>query len=193
MATLPEKFARAQGAFGEILRRFNLLRDVVRPWTDVEGKGGIKVTVAEANVVIDAQELASRIGEVEAAVATTAAPFTLYDASSGGTLKVGIRPGMVNNFVPTIGGTSLVAVPTPSLTVTGSTGIIYLDATVDAAGAITALIIANATSIPADTATQKRKLIGTWTASGGAFTSVVSILDANQTLYLCNGTAIWEA
>lgn len=125
--------------------------------------------------------------------AAAPAPFALYDASSGGTLKVGVRPGMVGNFIPTIGGTSIVAVPAPALTVTGSTGIIYLDATVDAAGAITALIIANAASIPADTATQKRKLVGTWTASGGAFTSVVSILDANQTLYLCNGTALWEA
>lgn len=124
MATLPEKFARAQGAFGEILRRFNLLRDVVRPWTDVEGKGGIKVTVAEANVVIDAQELASRIGEVEAAVATTAAPFTLYDASSGGTLKVCIRPGTVNGISPTFTDASPAGVlsddPPPLLTITAT-------------------------------------------------------------------------
>jgi hypothetical protein len=81
MATLPEKFARAQGAFGEILRRFNLLRDVVRPWTDVEGKGGIKVTVAEANVVIDAQELARRLGEQ--VVGTSVHPFRVELLDAG--------------------------------------------------------------------------------------------------------------
>ena len=112
---------------------------------------------------------------------------------TGPVAKIRVAPGMVNNFIPTIDGASLVAVPAPALTVSGASGTIYLDATVDAAGNITALIIANATAIPADTSTQKRKLIGTWTASGGAFTNVASVLNANQTLYLCNGTAIWEA
>jgi hypothetical protein len=102
---------------------------------------------------------------------------------------------MVNNFVPTIGGTSLAAVPAPAMTVTGASGIIQLKATVDGAGAITALIAENVAgpSVTADTATEKYKLVGTWTASGGVFTSVTSILNTNQTLYLCNGTAIWEA
>lgn len=120
-------------------------------------------------------------------------PWTIYIVSSETDLRVSVAPGMVNNFIPTIGGASLVAVPAPALTVSGASGTIYLDATVDAAGNITALIIANATAIPADTSTQKRKLIGMWTASGGAFTNVASVLNANQTLYLCNGTAIWEA
>lgn len=100
---------------------------------------------------------------------------------------------MVNNAVPTIGGDSLAAVPRPELTVTGSAGVVYLRATVDAAGTITALIIDSDSVIPTDTTADKHKLIGTWTASGGVFTSVVSILNTNQTLYICGGTAIWEA
>jgi hypothetical protein len=30
-------------------------------------------------------------------------------------------------------------------------------------------------------------------ASGGVFTAVTSILNTNQTLYICNGTTIWES
>lgn len=121
-------------------------------------------------------------------------PFALTGfIDTGPTAKIRVAPGMVNSFVPTIGGTSIVAVPPPTLTVTGSTGQIWLRATVDGAGAITALELANLTATPTDTGTLKHKLVGTWTASGGAFTSVVSILDANQTLYLCNGSPIWEA
>lgn len=112
---------------------------------------------------------------------------------SGPVYKITVSPGMVGNFIPTIGGTSIAAATPPELTVTGSSGVVYLKAVVDAAGAISSLIIDSASSIPADTTTDKHKLIGTWTASGGAFTSVVSILNANQTLYICGGTAIWEA
>jgi len=77
--------------------------------------------------------------------------------------------------------------------VTGTTGIIQLKATVSSSGIITALIAQNVTTLSTDTATEKYKLVGTWTASGGVFTSVTSILNTNQTLYLCVGTAIWES
>lgn len=125
------------------------------------------------------------------------APWYLAGVRDGEDLKIRVAPGMVNNFVPTIdvGGTpkSLVAIPAPALTVTGSSGVVHLKATVDAAGAITTLVIESAVSLPSDTSTLKHKIIGAWTASGGAFTSATSVLNTNQTLYLCNGTAIWEA
>lgn len=122
-------------------------------------------------------------------------PFRLVGfVDTGPTSKIIVRPGMVNNLVPTIGGTSIAAMPPPALTVSGSTGVVYLKATVDAAGTITALVIQNGTSVPADTTTApiyKYKLIGSWTASGGAFTSVMGILNTNQTFRLCNGAAEW--
>jgi len=123
----------------------------------------------------------------------TASPWYLSGFIDSGTAKITVAPGMVNNFVPTIGGVSLAAVTPPALTVTGASGVVYLDATVDGAGAITALIIASASSIPAETSTQKRKLVGAWTASGGEFTSVTSILNANQTFRMCAGNAEWNA
>ena len=139
---------------------------------------------------------------IDAAVTTTqvvgrsgqAAPFTLFGftETDPAAAKITVAPGMVNNIVPTIGGTSLAAVPAPTITVTGASGQIWMAVTVDGAGDATAAVITNETVEPEDTDTMKHRLIGTWTASGGAFTSVTPILNANQTLYLCNGTAIWE-
>jgi hypothetical protein len=114
---------------------------------------------------------------------------------SGPVYKLLVAPGIVNNALPTISvsgtPTSIAANPPPSLVVTGSSGVVHLKATHDVAGTITALVIESASSLPADTSTIKYKIIGTWTASGGEFTSVVSILNTNQTFRLCNGTAEW--
>lgn len=84
----------------------------------------------------------------------------------------------------------------PFLTVTGTQGLIVMRATVDAAGTITDLALANfatVSAIPADTVTLKHKVLGTWQSEDGKFKNVISILNANQTLFICNGTAIWEA
>ena len=120
-------------------------------------------------------------------------PWFLTGTVESGTAKININPGLVNNFVPTIGGVSLGAFPRPTLTVTGSVGVIEIKATIDGAGTITAVIVQNVATATADTVTNKYKTIGGWTFASGAFTSVTSILNTNQTLYLCNGTAIWES
>jgi hypothetical protein len=127
---------------------------------------------------------------------SASAPWFLTGAIEAGPVaKIYIKPGMVNNFVPTIDmsgtPTSLAAFPAPSITVTGTTGIIELKATIDGAGTITALIAQNVTTASTDTSTNKYKTLGTWTSASGAFTSVTSILNTNQTFRVCNGTAEW--
>jgi hypothetical protein len=121
--------------------------------------------------------------------------FLTGTIEAGPVAKIYIKPGMVNNFVPTIDmsgtPTSLAAFPAPSITVTGTTGIIELKATIDGAGTITALIAQNVTTASTDTSTNKYKTVGTWTSASGAFTSVTSILNTNQTFRVCNGTAEW--
>jgi len=116
---------------------------------------------------------------------------------TGPVYKIFVRPGLVNNYIPTISvsGTQvgLDAFPSPALVVTGTSGTVYLKATVDAANLITAVQVLNGTSTPTDTSIAKHRTIGTWTIANGAFTSVSSVLNTNQTLYLCNGTAIWES
>lgn len=125
-------------------------------------------------------------------------PWKLFGfIDTGPVAKIIVRPGLVNNFIPTINvsGTpvSLDTVPSPALVVTGTSGTVYLKAAVDAAGTITAVEVLNASTLPNDTFTAKHKRVGTWVVSGGVFTAVTSILNTNQTLYICNGTAIWES
>ncbi len=111
-----------------------------------------------------------------------------------GDARIYIRPGLVNSSIPTISGTSLAAVTQPFLVVTGSAGIVYLKLTHDSAGTITDLIVESAASVPADTTTgtlTKHRSLGPWTSSGGVFTSVVSLLNTNQTFRLCAGAAEW--
>lgn len=147
------------------------------------------VTVSGSVVTVTAQTVRENI-----TVSTPSGPWRFIGYIDGGA-KISVAPGMVNNSVPTIGGVSLAATPAPALTVTGASGIVQLKATVDAVGTITDLIAESVAgpAVTASTTTLKYKLVGSWTASGGAFTGVTSILDRNQTLYLCNGTAIWES
>lgn len=122
---------------------------------------------------------------------TPATPFRVIDAStSDPAAKVTVYYGTVNNFVPTIGGTSIFDPNPPALTVV--TGTVYLDATVDAAGLITNLVISNAASTPADTATNKYRTLASVTVTSNAVTAIGQSATSSLTLYLCGGTAIWE-
>lgn len=172
-------------------RELNQVSQSVRAYsTPLPSAAGGRVSVYPNGTLIQG---APRQGSRRAGA--SAHPFKLSGLIESGDAKIKVAPGMVNNFVPTIDGTSIVAVPAPTFTVTGASGIIQLKATVDGAGAVTALILESIAgpSVTADTSTAKYKLVGSWTASGGVFTSVSSILNTNLTLYLCNGTAIWEA
>jgi hypothetical protein len=54
---LPEKIGRLPDTFAHVGRAVNSLIDLARPWTRVLGKNGIRVTVAEGNVIIDGKDL----------------------------------------------------------------------------------------------------------------------------------------
>jgi len=126
------------------------------------------------------------------AARTILPPWFLTGTIVSGDAKISVNPGLVNNFVPTIGGVFLGAFPRPTLTVTGSVGVIEIKATIDGAGTITDVIVQKVATATADTVFDKYKTIGSWTFASGTFTSVTSILNTNQTFYLCNATAIWE-
>lgn len=121
-------------------------------------------------------------------------PFKIINASNDTpAARVTVVYGTVNNFVPTIlvGGTqiSLFTDPSPILTVV--TGTVYLDATLNN-GVITGVVIANAATTPADTATHKYKTIGSVAVTSNAITAIGQSVKTSLTLYLCVGTAIWE-
>lgn len=119
--------------------------------------------------------------------------FQLFAVS--GAAKVTVANGSVVgggvNAIPTIGGTSIATTPAPELTVV--TGTVYLHATVDSAGVITALVIENAATTPTDTATEKYRTITSVTVSGTAVT-IVSPQDVQTSLnlFICSGTANWD-
>lgn len=144
------------------------------------------VALDSGDAVVTAQIVKTNIS-----VSFTTHPWRLTGYIEGGQARIQITPGTVNSFIPTIGIDSLVNVPAPYLVVSGTSGQVYLDAEVDGVGAIIDLDAAEAATVPADTATDKRKLVGTWTASAGVFTSMNSILNTNQTFRVCNGVAEW--
>jgi len=176
-----QKLVSVLGPFATIGQKVNEIIDANPP---LEAGTGLIITRSENNILIglDKSSIKNRIP-----------PWFLTGTVESGTAKISINPGLVNNFVPTIGGVSLGTFPRPTLTVTGSVGVIEIKATIDGAGIITAVIVQNVATATADTVTNKYKTIGGWTFASGAFTSVTSILNTNQTLYLCNGTAIWES
>lgn len=176
-----KKLVSVVGPFATIGQKVNEIIDANPP---LEAGTGLIITRSESNILIglDSSSIKNRIP-----------PWFLTGTIVSGDAKISVNPGLVNNFVPTIGGVSLAAVPAPTITVTGAVGVIQIKATIDGNGTITAVIVENVATATADTVTNKYKTIGGWTFASGAFTSVTSILNTNQTFYLCNGTPIWEA
>jgi hypothetical protein len=118
-------------------------------------------------------------------------PFFLEGFIESGDAKIYVRPGLVNNLIPTIGGVDIDAIDVPSITVSGTTGQIWAQAIL-VSDVVISVALANLTSPPTDDATHKHRLIGTWDSADSKFTEVTSIINTNQTLYICRTSAIWE-
>lgn len=117
-------------------------------------------------------------------------PFQGIDASAAGVAKIRFAYGTVGNASPTFGGNPINPVSDEATVSNGDK--VYLDATVDAAGVVTALIATRAASVPADTTTHKYRLLFTVVVSLGAVTSIGQSVTTNLSLFICNGNAIWE-
>lgn len=96
----------------------------------------------------------------------------VYDASTSTpkAAKISVTYGQINNVTPTVGGSSLRIFPAPTLTVVS--GVIYLEATVDAAGVLTALEIKNADTVPEPTSTKGYLVLAEVTVTDGAITAL---------------------
>lgn len=126
-----------------------------------------------------------------------AEPHPFQPVAVDGVAAVTFEPGIIisggTSISPTVGGGSPMAtVPRPQLTITTS-GTIYLEATVDGAGNATAIDTKNAASTPASTTTLKRVTIADVILAGVAVTVTARYFRETRTLYLCNGSPIWEA
>jgi len=139
--------------------------------------------------------LEARVPVVGRLATRRADPFEPTPVS--GVAAVTFEPGIIisggTNISPTVGGGSPMAtVPRPQLTITTS-GTIYLEATVDGAGNATAIDTKNAATTPASTTTLKRLTIANVTLAGSVVTVTARPVRESRTLYLCNGSPIWEA
>lgn len=184
--------------------KINLLIDELNKIKNAQTKGGIEWSYADKNLIISydpsgsfngSQEVDDSYSQTSSGSTTVVSgshPFQLTGFVSGSTAYISVFPGSVNNAVPFIGANSIAAIPPPLAVVTGTDGLVWIKATLDASLKIVDLEIDGGTTVPTDTTLEKYLLIGTWTSSGGEFTSVYSMLRSSQTLYICNGTAIWE-
>ena len=124
---------------------------------------------------------------------TEADPFEPTPTSGAATVT--FEPGIIlnagRNISPTVGGGSTMATtPRPTLTITTS-GTIYLEATVDAAGTATAIDTKNAATTPTDTSTLKYLTLADVTLAGSVVTVTDRPVRETRNLFVCNGTAIW--
>lgn len=118
------------------------------------------------------------------------APFAIFAVAELDTVTV--WPGDVENIIPTIGGTLINAATPPQLTVV--TGSVYLECTMDAAGALTAAEIKNAASLPADTSTLRYRQLGTVTVNSGppiVTTVTAQTVTTSVSHKLCGGLSTW--
>jgi len=176
----------APAAFTGIVEKVN---EIIAANPPLQAGKGIQIDTGKENRIVSIKLTENDINQ---AFNLAQHPFRIVNAStSTPAAKVRVIYGTVNNFVPTIGGVSLFTTPPPTLTVV--TGTVYLDATVDGVGVVTAVIISNAASTPSDTTTRKYKTIGSVTVTSNAVTAISQSVKTSLTLYLCNGTAIWES
>ena len=180
------KITNAPAAFSAIAGAINNHADLIKP---LKAGKGIQIAEDGDKTLVSSFITQSDIDNV----IIPRIPFPFKIVAVEGSAKVTVVYGTVTgggaNIVPTIGGTSLADPTPPELTVV--TGTVYLKATVDSAGTPTAVIIDNAASTPTDTSTLKYRTIGNVTVSGSTVTISQSVR-TSLTLFICNGTAVWE-
>lgn len=125
-------------------------------------------------------------------------PFKIMANKSGGSIKVRVRAGTVNNKVPTIGGDRLdKAPPVPELTLSGdATHRIYINAAKGSTPVFfpETVTIVSDTSDKVDTDNNGYLLVGTVVVSGGKVTSVNQFVYASQVVVRAkpgDATALW--
>ena len=111
-----------------------------------------------------------------------------------GSAKVTFIPGTVEGIIPKIGASWAAGVfindtTPPELTV--ATGYNYLDCKMDGAGVFTEVMILNASSVPANTSTQRRTPISTVTVSGTTVTVTAQAIRTSVSHVYFGGASTW--
>lgn len=124
-------------------------------------------------------------------------PFKIRALKSGGSIKVTVRAGTVNNIVPKIGSTYLDDAETPELTISGdNTHRIYLQAATGSSPAFfpNTCEVLSFTNDQTDTDEEGNLLIGTVVVEGGSVKTINQYVFSSQVVARAkpgSATAIW--
>lgn len=144
-----EKLSTVPAAFSGIAAKVNEVIDANPP---LKAGRFIKITTSNENVLISAditaEELDTLLQQVQ--------PRTFYVTAGTGT-KANVSAGAINN----------VAYAAATITSLSNGDKIYIDATVDAAGTVTAVTVSNAASVPSNTSTHAYTLLANVTVTSG--------------------------
>jgi hypothetical protein len=145
-----EKLTSVPAAFEGIAEKVN---EVIAAHPPLKAGENVTITQSEEHTLISAKLTAG-----ESIDRILASGRTFFSYSTGGT-SVTVSPGVINNVVYAGG------------TFTASNGDdLYIDATVDAAGTVTALTVSIAASVPSSTTTHAYTALATVAVAGGIAT-----------------------
>ncbi|NBW16190.1 MAG: hypothetical protein EBR82_50225 [Caulobacteraceae bacterium] len=144
-----EKLSTVPAAFSNIGEKVNELIDANPPL-----KAGAGITITDSE---DSRLIALNLSTNSAYFATLlAASRTFYARATGGT-SAAVTAGAINNVVYAGGNFTSLA----------NGNKIYIDATVDSAGAVTALTVSKGSSVPSNTTTHAYTLLATVAVTSG--------------------------
>lgn len=145
-----EKLTSVPAAFEGIAEKVN---EVIAAHPPLKAGENVTITQSEEHILI-----AAKIDSLTSIQNIFSQTRTFYSRWTGGT-SVAVSAGVINNVVYAGG------------TFTASNGDdIYIDATIDAAGTVTALTVSIAASVPSSTTTHAYTAIATVAVSGGVAT-----------------------
>lgn len=132
-------------------------------------------------------------GAVPTALLETRLPILAsypFKVQKSATAKVRVIFGQVNSITPTIGGTALDAASPPELTITTS-GVVYLECSIDGSGNVTAVAVKNASSLPSASSSKAYITLATVTYSGGAVTAISQAVTTSLQCAKCGATTYY--
>lgn len=144
-----EKLSTVPSAFSAIAEKVNEVIDANPP---LKAGRFIKITTSNENVLISSDITAEQVDFLLQQVQ----PRTFYVTARTGT-EANVSAGAINN----------VAYAAATITSLSNGDKIYIDATVDAAGTVTAVTVSKAASVPSNTSTHAYTLLANVTVTSG--------------------------
>lgn len=167
------KLVTVPAAFEDIGRKVNELVDAAKP---IKAGKGIKVVETEQDVTVSANGTEPAVNDLIAAAIIAGRTFYVYGLASA---DLTVTAGAINSVVYA-GGT---------LSAPSNGHRVYIDATISGT-TVTAVTVANAATVPADTSTHVYTLLATVSVASSIATPTPVAWNYSQ-LQICAGQGLW--